>query len=611
MDGGALSERDPLRPAAAASWMRRLPGPLPGLAEPPGPPVWQRANRFERGLQSTRAGVSWILSFAWAIATQPNGRHSGIRLRELAERLGGLWITFAQLLSRLLVPFSTELVEEVKATKYPPVSFPFDEARRLVEEELGEPLERLFASFDHVPFATLPFALIYRARIRLRRGEVEVTVRVLQPGARERLERDMKRIRRMLRLLRSLRLVPVGYLDEMLLEIDAARVELTDYRYERSHLGRLRLTLEGHKIRVLRAFKKWSARSVLTCEYIAAPSLDDLREARLRQPVEVDGWLIEHDIDPRSVGRRLIESFLRQVCEESEFDRNVAPRHVLLLRGNRIALVGARSVRTLHSTVRTTYSMMLRALASAEFEKAADCLLLLCDSLPRIDVSRVRGQIVVLFRRFHARARLHPASHREKSLFHLFREAIVILERHGIWLTWQVFDIQLGWSNLDECLALVAPEANAVKQIARFFRDAGVRRAASTRRLGLQGTVQRLMMSAGELAMFQGAELRRRARVFQATVGKGAFFLGTVVNLGRWAALLVLAASALGILHEARPEAVPSWIADRIELVLAGHHLPRVSWTVLAVGSGLLVLALGRFRKKLLEPGPGDVEGRR
>jgi ubiquinone biosynthesis protein len=578
----------------------RLPTPLPGGVDPLDPSRLRQAAIFP-----PVPGVGSALALLTAFAVRgTRSAEAGRQLRQILEGLGGLWVPFGQLVARQTVRFSPEFCEELKTTRQPPIVFSFAETRRIVEDSLGASLERRFTAFETEPFATLPFAQIYRARIRRGSRERDVTVRVLAPGTRERLARDMARIRWAIRVLETMGVLASRYVPEMLEELDATRTELCDYRYEVAHLRRLRRSLRGHRILLLRAYRPWCSTDVLTCDLVEAPSLNELREAYERNPAAVRQWCRDNGINGRKIGRRLLESYLRQICEEADFERNLLPQHFLLLRDNRLMLVGMRSARTLHGSFRAVYAMLLRSISLSQYEKTADCLFLLCDALPSIDLAEVKQQLVALLRSYSARAALRPADPDEKSLFVLLRSLARVLERNGVYLTWQFFDVQLGWSRVDETIRLLMPQEDMLRRIDKYYQRAQQRRWAQMSEKGLLSSAAGLLGRVSEFAMFQGADLRRRARVFRAVVGKGPFLFATFLGIAKW----VLAAIGFATLATLVRQVFPQWVPSLAEPALAAFAvrtgpLPSTAWLVAAAGlAGARLCA--RLANKLLEPEP-------
>ncbi len=330
------------------------------------------------------------------------------------------------------------------------------------------------------------------------------------------------------------------------------------------------------------------------------------------QPQAVGRWCRQNNISLKKVGRRLLNSYLRQLCEESEFDRNFPPRHVLLLKNSRIALVGVRSARSIHRSFRTTYAMFLRSMALGDSAKAADCLFLLCDSLPSVDLTDVKREVVATLREYSARVRLQPSTADEKSLCMLFSDILRVLERHRIYVSWQFFDVQLGWSQLDESLRLTIPRDNMLKRLRGYFEQARRREWEEIRRRGFSANAANLTSRISEMGMFQMSDLRRSARVFQAVVGKGAFFFAALVNSLKWVAgalgFVVVAMFLNQYFPGLLPDSISSRLADASERI---GRLPFGTWLA-ALGAVLVVtVVLDRFRRKFLEPEPVDSRGRR
>src|SRR5262245_29480650 len=94
------------------------------------------------------------------------GRTFGRRLRREFEKLGGLWIKFGQLLSLRSDVFPREFCVELARLQDQVAGFPAEQARQIIKEELGAPVEVLFEPFEDKPFAAASVGQIHRARLR-------------------------------------------------------------------------------------------------------------------------------------------------------------------------------------------------------------------------------------------------------------------------------------------------------------------------------------------------------------------------------------------------------------------------------------------------------------
>jgi ubiquinone biosynthesis protein len=117
------------------------------------------------------------------------GGSRGERIRLALEELGPIFMKFGQALStrRDLLPADVADELEKLQDRVPP--FPGAEARAIVERAYGRPVADVFAEFDEAPLAAATIAQVHAAR--LRSGE-EVVVKVIRPGVRELIERDLE-----------------------------------------------------------------------------------------------------------------------------------------------------------------------------------------------------------------------------------------------------------------------------------------------------------------------------------------------------------------------------------------------------------------------------------
>ena len=117
------------------------------------------------------------------------GGTRGERIRLALEELGPIFVKFGQALStrRDLIP--PDIADELEKLQDRVPPFPGAEARAIVERAYGRPVTEVFEEFDETPLAAASIAQVHTAR--LRSGE-EVVVKVIRPGVRALIERDLE-----------------------------------------------------------------------------------------------------------------------------------------------------------------------------------------------------------------------------------------------------------------------------------------------------------------------------------------------------------------------------------------------------------------------------------
>src|SRR3954466_1560687 len=124
----------------------------------------------------------------------------GQHLREMLDELGPTFVKFGQLLSTRPDVVPPDIVVELRGLQDDVRPFPFEQAERVLEEELGNSLERLFLDFEVEPVAAASIGQVHRAT--LPNGK-QVAVKVQRPGAARQIEADIALLYQAARLVKE------------------------------------------------------------------------------------------------------------------------------------------------------------------------------------------------------------------------------------------------------------------------------------------------------------------------------------------------------------------------------------------------------------------------
>lgn len=586
---GAGGERDWRSP-----WARF--GRLPSIAVVP----VRRKARF-RSAQLLASVLRWLAELTALYARGLLSRTSNARaFRALLERMGGLWIKAGQILALRRDFFSNEFCAELARLQDRALGFPVALVRRIIQEELGQPLHQVFDTFEDAPIAAASIAQVHYAV--LRQEKAVVAVKVQRPHASSDFERDLRLIRRVFWTCDRLRIFPhLRWLD-MVWELEQVFREEVDYRLEAASIHRMRVTLNRHEILVPRVFRRYSTSRVLVMEYVEGVLMSEYIQAAHEDPGRLRTWLRANNIQPAAVGRRLYLSMLRQLFEDNLFHGDLHPGNIVLLRDSAIALIDFGTVGRLDVGYLKTYRIFVRALAEGEFEKAADMLLLLCSSLPPVDLNEVREELVRAMRVWHVRAMTPGLDYHERSVANNMTELGRVLFKYRIWMSWSFLKINRTHLTLDSSLMHLLPNANYPSMLQRYFAEAldrGVLELAKAQTIketvvNEAAGLREALRWAGERWLFEDVVWRRAIHRMRPRATNMAYAFGLLfANLSGLIALIWVAL-VLAWVAQRHPGSLPA----RIEAIL--RIVPELSATgwlgLLALGAYFYVLArqLGR-----------------
>jgi len=209
------------------------------------------------------------------------GGTRGERIRLALEELGPIFVKFGQALSTrrdLLPPDIADELEKLQ-DRVPP--FPGAEARAIVEHAYGRPVTEVFEQFDEAPLAAASIAQVHVARLRT--GE-DVVVKVIRPGVREKIERDLEVMHVFARLARDYareghRLRPV----EVVREYEKTILDELDLMREAANAAQLQRNFAGNDLlHVPAVYWDYCRPEAMVMERIRGVIISDLDELRRR-----------------------------------------------------------------------------------------------------------------------------------------------------------------------------------------------------------------------------------------------------------------------------------------------------------------------------------------
>jgi len=110
------------------------------------------------------------------------------RIRMIIEDLGPTFVKFGQILADRPDLASEQLRDELKKLQASVRPFDNDAAIRIIEQELGDPIKKVFAGLESKPLASASIGQVYRGKLLT--GE-EVVVKVQRPNIKEKIKLDL------------------------------------------------------------------------------------------------------------------------------------------------------------------------------------------------------------------------------------------------------------------------------------------------------------------------------------------------------------------------------------------------------------------------------------
>lgn len=357
----------------------------------------------------------------------------GSRLRLSFEELGPSFVKIGQLLATREDIFPPVFIKELKKLQNKVKPIPFQESKAIVEESLGQPIDKVFESLDPTPIGTASIGVVYKAT--LKSGE-PVVVKVRRPGIEKILKTDFEIVRFIVAQIEKVS-ADVRYLglSRVINDFFKATSNELNFLTEAKNGQRLKSNLDlidAEKILVIpKVYSEYTSPSVLVMDFLDGKPFNEVRNLAELGPV-MEAKLI-----------RSVEMFAQTLLKDGFFHADLHGGNFFILPSQQIGIIDFGLMGTLTKKNRSNLIAVLYAVLTHNYDNLVYEFLEVADydSIPDHDE---------LIRDFHES--LSPfigLSLKETNVTELVRAIISTLSKHRIYLPREWFIIFRGLMTMD------------------------------------------------------------------------------------------------------------------------------------------------------------------
>ncbi len=379
------------------------------------------------------------------------------RLRLLFEELGPTFIKFAQILSTRPDIIPADVIREFEKLQDEVPPFSFDDARRIVENELGDSLESLFSEFDPVPLASASIGQVHKAV--LKDGDV-VAVKIQRPRVRRAIEIDLE-------ILLHLATLAERHVEEAALHRPVQVVEEftrtlsreLDYSIEAANMERVSAQfIKDRTIYVPKVYSDYSGTRVLTMEHV-----DGIKVSETTR-------LLQEGLNLKVITRRGADFIMRQVFEFGFFHADPHPGNIFVLPGNVICPIDFGMTGCVDKRRRDLFVDILESVARRDSERSARLLLELGEYDEEPDIRLFEKEIDDFMSRHLFK------SLKDLDVGRLLQDFLDIATRNRVRVPPVIFLMMKAFAAVEGIARLLDPEFDMVAHAEPFVRRAKLSR---------------------------------------------------------------------------------------------------------------------------------------
>ena len=306
--------------------------------------------------------ISRVLWFNLIFLDKDSARF-GNQLRLSLESMGPMFIKFGQLLSTRTDLLSSSVAKELQKLTDQCKPFSNDQSRKIIESELGGPVDHFFTDFDEYPFAAASLAQVHKAT--LKSNSQKVVIKILRPNIRREVQKNV-------RLLKSFASIfSMTFKDsDRLKPLEVVR------DYEKTIFRELDLKLEASNTNLTR-------KNFINSEILYIPEVHwDFSTSNMLVLEEIEGIpctdidkIDAAGVDKKKLAENGVQIFLDQVFRDNFFHADMHPGNIFVDKKNTenagYVAVDCAICGSLTNEERYTLARMLQAVIKEQYHSLA------------------------------------------------------------------------------------------------------------------------------------------------------------------------------------------------------------------------------------------------
>ncbi|MBU0470293.1 MAG: AarF/ABC1/UbiB kinase family protein [Nanoarchaeota archaeon] len=335
-------------------------------------------------------------------------------MRRAFERLGPTFIKLGQLLSLRpdLVP--KEYSDEFRKLQDRVPAFPFGQAKKMIEQDLGLPLNQVFRNFDKKVLASASVSQVYKAELR---SGKKVAVKVQRPNIKEQIDADLEVLFHLAHSLEKhfqgiRNYHPVDIVKEFALW---TRKEL-NFEREALNAVRLREALKDNsqKVKVPKIYAKYSSKRVLTMEFVEGVKMDNLEALK------------KYRISRKNLVTTYFTSILEQALLHGLFHADPHPANIFVQKDGKLVYLDYGIMGELKPSDRKKIIAFIYSLKEQNSDKSIDIVISLAKDVSKADLLEFKTETKAILEE------VYQHSLEEASYAHALYKVISAGARYGV-----------------------------------------------------------------------------------------------------------------------------------------------------------------------------------
>lgn len=388
------------------------------------------------------------------------------RLRRSLEELGVGFVKIGQYLAIRHDLLPSYVCKELSTLYNAASELPFASVLKVLEDELGHPIDHFFTHIDERAIAAASIAQVHRG---VARDGTVLALKIQRPGALEILRSDLRNLRRLAVVVDRFGLLHAISAAALVDEIALFTLQEFDFEAEARSAERLKNDgLPGIQVPDIR----WdlTRKRILAMEFVEGISL--LAICQRAEAGDHDPFAsLLPGCDPKSLVTAFVNACFVQIFVIGRFHGDPHPANIMVRRDGVIVFIDFGIVGELDSSLRKLFRIYVEYIARGELAKASQVLTHLVSPGPDTDRRAYRLATIPFMRRWYVASNNPKAPAVDRLQAQYQGEMFRVMRRHGVRMPADQLLFWKALASLDATTHRLPVDVDLLSALGRFFRQ--------------------------------------------------------------------------------------------------------------------------------------------
>lgn len=374
-----------------------------------------------------------------------------VRIRKVLEELGPAYIKLGQMLSTRPDLVGWDMANELEKLRDDTPATPFPEIKKVIEEQLGKPIDEVYKNLDENPVGSASIGQVYKAT--LIENNEEVAIKVQKPHIQKMIYADIKIMEFLAQKMdKYFQKTRIYNLPAIIYEFKRSIKKELNYKDEVGNMEHLAYNFRrSPNIHIPKAYTDYCSEKLITMEFIKGIEVEKIFDSD------------NPKYNKKLIADRGVKSYFKQIFIDGFFHADPHPANIMIMDNNEVCFIDEGMMGTLDNNFKENIAELILLLINGNTDHLLNQFLYMgVINKEQRSSGKLKDDVEDLMNKYYGSDL--------KNMDGGFQDLINVMIENDVKLPREFVMIGRGLALIEETGKKLNPEFNTVKQLRKLSK---------------------------------------------------------------------------------------------------------------------------------------------